>query len=144
MPMHRTLVTTLILSTLLFAGASCSRTVDTNTSPTDGTETLNTNQSFAELAKARDDKRINDLRSLQTALQFYASEHENQFPETLDSLVPTFLAAVPADPKTHSPYEYEVQGANKEFYTLQYTLEVGSGTITAGAHTMTQNGLATP
>jgi len=55
--------------------------------------------------KARDARRIADIRTIQQALNLYF-DVQGRYPAILDSLKPTYLAQVPLDPKDNSAYEY--------------------------------------
>jgi prepilin-type N-terminal cleavage/methylation domain-containing protein len=64
----------------------------------------------ASRAKARDAKRISDIAQLQLALEQYFSKH-NIYPITTDdfygaALVPTYISALPKDPKTNLTTTY--------------------------------------
>jgi len=58
--------------------------------------------------RARDAKRIADLKQLQVALELYYDE-SGSYPLTLNELSPRYIA-VPVDPKTNNPYDYQRQG----------------------------------
>ena len=102
-------------------------------------------------AKSRDARRVSDIKQIQTALELYyndcggyptaaAAGSAVAGPATCGST--TYMSAVPANPTPNgSTYTY-AGGANT--YTLTYTLEGVSGSITAGIHTATPNGLANP
>ncbi len=53
----------------------------------------------------RDSVRIKDLGEIANALENYYTKN-NDYPSTLNSLVPTFLGKVPVDPLNQSPYVY--------------------------------------
>lgn len=55
--------------------------------------------------KARDARRIADIRTIQQALNLYF-DTIGRFPAVLSSLSPTYLAVVPLDPKNNSAYQY--------------------------------------
>ncbi len=64
-------------------------------------------------AKARDARRISDVRQLQLALQMYfdaAGSYPTQA-QGLAILVPTYISAVPMDPDGTTPYQYCVSAA---------------------------------
>jgi prepilin-type N-terminal cleavage/methylation domain-containing protein len=52
-------------------------------------------------AKARDAKRISDIRTIQLALETYYSDN-GQYPNTTAGLVPNYIGTVPCDPNSPS------------------------------------------
>jgi len=56
-------------------------------------------------AKARDARRISDIRQLQLALQMYY-DASGSYPAALSKLTTTYIAAVPKDPNGTSDYRY--------------------------------------
>ena len=52
-------------------------------------------------AKGRDAKRISDIRTVQLALEEYYNDN-GYYPAALSSISPTYIAAVPKDPKDNS------------------------------------------
>ena len=48
--------------------------------------------------KARDAKRIADLKSIQTAVELYANQHAGQFPTSILQMVPEYIQTEPKDP----------------------------------------------
>lgn len=96
------------------------------------------------LAKARDERRLVDIRTIQSALESFRMQDESgAYPMTLGELTP-YLANVPHDPKTGESYSYAPGGSGSNFYTLLYTMEAGVQGLTAGQHTATPSGVATP
>ncbi len=95
-------------------------------------------------ARARDEKRLYDLRLLQVALQRYRTEHNGAFPAALSALLPAYLQELPRDPLSGQPYTYNAPSVNAQFYTMNYALEVGAQNVSAGSHTATPAGVATP
>lgn len=124
-------------------------------------------------AKARDAKRIGDVKQVQTALESYFNDR-NAYPATAQAELGGANAAVfcghkgianaavydfqaapankaPCDevtylnpvPKNPTPggksYAYAAVGGDS--YTIKFTLESGSGTLTSGAYTATPNGI---
>ncbi|MDD4412638.1 MAG: prepilin-type N-terminal cleavage/methylation domain-containing protein [Patescibacteria group bacterium] len=91
--------------------------------------------------KARDAKRISDIKQMQTALELYYNE-ENTYPPTsaLDvgkALVgavsgKTFMGKIPAGPNTGETYTY-AQINSGTSYTLGYVLEKPVNEFAAGA-----------
>jgi len=61
-------------------------------------------------AKARDARRVSDVRQLQLALQMYY-DSAGSYPAALSGLAPTYIAAVPLDPDGTSAYQYCVSSA---------------------------------
>jgi len=55
--------------------------------------------------KARDARRVSDVRQLQLALQMYYDTN-GSYPAALSSLKPTFINEVPTDPDGTSAYRY--------------------------------------
>jgi len=91
-------------------------------------------------AKARDGRRIKELRRIQTALMLYAQDHNSDYPYSTSTesngeiinassalvaaLVPGYLGAVPKDPKPES-YVYYYKTANKgTFFKLAAYIEM--------------------
>ena len=78
--------------------------------------------------KARDARRLSDIRALVTALNAYSSDNK-VFPATLSSLAPAYLSAVPVDPSSSSStpvaYSYAAlgSGADCNSYHLGALLE---------------------
>src|SRR3990167_2328302 len=96
-------------------------------------------------AQKRDQQRLADVESLQKALQAYF-DAKQVYPDTLDGLVPDFIAALPKNP-TPGGADYTYTPIGKlpaTFYDLSYELEVGSGEVGAGVHTATPKGIAQP
>lgn len=62
--------------------------------------------------KARDSKRISDIKALQVALSHYYQDN-NKYPtagQFASSLAPTYIPAIPKDPVTNSAYAYSTLG----------------------------------
>ena len=74
--------------------------------------------------KARDARRISDLKQIQLALELYFDSNAN-YPTSTDALVPTYIAANPTDPTTGSAYSYAALGSGStcSSYHLGATLE---------------------
>lgn len=106
-------------------------------------------------ARARDAEREEEIKSLQTALQLYATNHHlyppstgypyNRAPLTGTDQVSNDLRSegtlsfdVPSDPLNTAPYQYEYESLDGLSYTLYYSLETDSipgkaaGTQTVG------------
>jgi prepilin-type N-terminal cleavage/methylation domain-containing protein len=81
-------------------------------------------------AKARDARRISDVRQLQLALEMYY-DAIGSYPAALSGLAPNYINAVPTDPDGSSAYQYCVSA------TLGYHL----GTRATGLESSTHNAL---
>lgn len=107
--------------------------------------------------KARDARRLSDLKQLQTALELYASD-ENSYPPgngvnlgktdymCIDSdgwhasgCVSPYMGKVPTDPVPNSNYVYTLAGNT---YTITATLEEDSNGLNAGVITMSPSGFS--
>ena len=106
-------------------------------------------------ARARDAKRIADIRQIQTALEMYYNEF-NVYPGALSQLTtttPPLLRELPASPTPadgtcttgNNPYAYAfqagTQGTGSASYTLTYCLGAATGGVTAGLNTATPAGI---
>lgn len=98
--------------------------------------------------KARDARRVSDLKQISTALELYMA-NENVYPSLITAGQPmvgatsgkTYMNKVPADPSTNLSYAY---GAGTNF-TLRATLENRAGELSAGNIVITGNsGIKTP
>ena len=101
--------------------------------------------------KARDSKRLSDVKQMQTALELYFNDNSaypvgsamnaclstGGFVATCGATV--YMGQVPKDPVTAAYYTYE--GATTS-YTINFDLEGTSGGFAAGAVTATPNGLS--
>jgi prepilin-type N-terminal cleavage/methylation domain-containing protein len=105
-------------------------------------------------ARARDAKRIADIRQIQTALEMYYNMNNTYPSSTLDVLEttnPPLLVAVPTAPippdgdctTTNNPYTYAQTtfGAAASSYTLTYCLGAATGGVSAGLNTATPAGI---
>lgn len=79
--------------------------------------------------KARDDKRITDLKQLEIGLELYYNVNRvypagngGDITATLTALVPTYIPKLPVDPTGDHTYRYAA-GANNQSYTLTAYLE---------------------
>ncbi len=104
--------------------------------------------------KARDAKRVSDIKQTQTALELYYNDI-NSYPAAVtsggqiasSSIV--YMATVPSNPTpvdtgcTNSVYTY-TQDDSGASYTLQYCLGGPTGGITVGLHKATPAGIANP
>jgi prepilin-type N-terminal cleavage/methylation domain-containing protein len=87
-----------------------------------------------------------NLRNVATALETYFTD-TNQYPATLDVLVPTYTRAIPDDPCTNGPYEYDVSmggtpPTDYELSTIAYPLTNGCRIIVSGISYRPGSGLA--
>ena len=104
-------------------------------------------------ARARDAKRISDIKQIQTALEMYYNEN-NAYPTALTQLTtttPPLLRTVPVAPTpadstacaSANSYTYTadtgVVGVGS--YSLTYCLGAGTGSVTAGLKTATPAGI---
>ena len=78
--------------------------------------------------KARDAKRVADLKQLQLALELYFDDNSSAYPATLSSLTTGGYIPVIAQDPTGNPYKYAAlgSGANCTSYHLGATLENAS------------------
>ncbi|HCJ52124.1 MAG: hypothetical protein A2898_03525 [Candidatus Kerfeldbacteria bacterium RIFCSPLOWO2_01_FULL_48_11] len=108
---------------------------------------VNANLTGDELVQAqtRDEKRVNDIRSIQAALEKYKND-KGAYPEALTGVVPDYLDGLPGNPSPGGiTYTYTPIGsAPYTYYDLSYVLEVGVDDITIGDHSATPDGVATP
>jgi prepilin-type N-terminal cleavage/methylation domain len=98
-------------------------------------------------AKARDAKRVSDVKQIQTALEVYLSE-KGTYPTSTAALSPTFIAQVPLQPTPSNDgdcaagatdYVYESLSAGT--YTLTYCLGADTGGLKKGHGTATPSGI---
>jgi prepilin-type N-terminal cleavage/methylation domain-containing protein len=87
-----------------------------------------------------------NLRNIATALETYFTDTD-QYPPSLDGLVPTYSRAIPGDPCTNEPYEYDVSmgGSPPTDYklsTIAYPLTNGCRIIVPGISYSPAGGLA--
>lgn len=106
-------------------------------------------------ARARDAKRISDIRQIQTALEMYYST-EDVYPQSLSELTtttPPLLRVVPEAPTPadgdctvgENTYTYNfvtgTQGTGSASYTLTYCLGAATGGVDANVNTATPAGI---
>lgn len=96
-----------------------------------------------QLKLARDSRRMNDVLTLQTMLESYKIDHDDAYPQSLQELAPTYIAAAPTDPATGAQYQYS-RTAGTVSYSLLYTLELGVNGVSAGPHTAMPGNIASP
>lgn len=58
---------------------------------------------------AHDSIREVNLRLIQDGLESYYDQY-GRYPSSLDELSSQYLSTIPADPKTHLPYQYQRRG----------------------------------
>ena len=81
--------------------------------------------------KGADFKRESDVKMISLGLELYADgSSPNEYPASLDQLVPQDLPTLPTDPTTHAPYDYQVS-ADAQSYQVCATLKDASTTIPA-------------
>lgn len=104
-------------------------------------------------ARARDARRLADIKQIQTALALYYDDAE-AYPSSLSSGSSIsyngndFMKAVPAAPTPadgtctsgNNQYAYSSQSANSS-YTITYCLGIGTSEISAGINTATPAGI---
>ena len=106
-------------------------------------------------ARARDAKRISDIKQIQTALEMYYNDNNN-YPNTLDQLTttttttPPLIKVIPTAPlpvdgtcdDTENTYTYTYSGSGSTAsYALTYCLGSATGNVPAGSHTATPAGI---
>jgi type II secretory pathway pseudopilin PulG len=84
-------------------------------------DTLKTmvNENFGLTAaqrKARDARRVADIRQIQLALELYADANKQKYPRTLSVLAPKFIYAVPTDPTGNVSYSYAVNDSLASYH----------------------------
>jgi len=84
-----------------------------------------------QTAKARNSRRIQDVSTIQSALEIFFIENNSAYPDRLDDgnqadssndLVPKYMPKMALDPATDAEYTYGVSGSNKR-YQLAATIE---------------------
>ena len=104
-------------------------------------------------AKARDTKRVGDIKNIQTALELYYSNNgaypsQTSAATTIPGLTPTYMGQIPAAPTPHdgtctsvnNAYLYTSQDSARS-YTLSYCLGGDTGGLASGTATATPAGL---
>ncbi|MFA4872685.1 MAG: prepilin-type N-terminal cleavage/methylation domain-containing protein [Patescibacteria group bacterium] len=109
--------------------------------------------------KSRDAKRVSDIKQIQTALELYYSD-QNKYPTVaaatllgsgalqclgtagwgaVGCAVP-YMGLVPSNPTPNAvPYTYS--GPTESSYTITFSLESGTGGLSAAMHTATPSGV---
>jgi general secretion pathway protein G len=102
--------------------------------------------------KARDAKRVSDIKQIQTALELFYND-ASSYPtsanvaegDPVEYLGTTYMAIVPSNPTPNGQaYTYAAVGAgwpDYTSYTLQYELEGKTGDIDPGVNTASPNGI---
>ena len=98
-------------------------------------------------AKARDARRVADIKQIQTALELYYND-TGLYPTLIASLSPAYMGTVPAGPTpadnptlcATSTYSYTPTSSNAS-YTLTYCLGALTGGMAAGPATATPKGI---
>jgi type II secretion system protein G len=109
--------------------------------------------------KARDAKRVSDVKQMQTALELYYNDN-NGYPSAVTSTIGSFMTVIPTNPQppdysdaitdcqtsaASSTYVYDPIGSSPYTdYTIKYCLGGKTGSIEPGKHTATSAGLANP
>ena len=58
--------------------------------------------------KARDARRVSDIRQIQVGLELYNAD-KGSYPSSLSEVSPMFLSVIPVDPKSKEAYTYQLQ-----------------------------------
>ena len=104
-------------------------------------------------SKARDARRLSDIKQIQTALDLYYADN-NSYPTVvtiggkIESDGNTYMVLVPTNPIPNNdgtcladtPYSYVQQGSGVS-YTISYCIGSKSGDLDAGTHTATPAGI---
>ncbi|MDD5342483.1 MAG: hypothetical protein PHI73_04075 [Patescibacteria group bacterium] len=126
-------------------GTTDNQNSDTNANiNTNAQPSIPTSGPLYDVAKARDVKRLADIRTLFTALQSYYGE-KGSYPNSLQDLVPEYLGGLPQNPTPGGvDYNYTPIGVQPAtFFSVYYSLEVGVEDLEAGDHEATPQGIAT-
>lgn len=93
-------------------------------------------------SKARDARRVSDIRQLQLALQMYYDAN-GSYPAALTNLTPTYISTVPTDPDGTSNYQYCVSSTiGYHLGTRAAGLENTGGPLLSAPH-ITSDGCTT-
>ena len=63
--------------------------------------------------KARDARRISDIKNVQLALELHADDNNGNYADALVDLVPNYISAVPVDPLDDSAYPFASDGGTE-------------------------------
>jgi prepilin-type N-terminal cleavage/methylation domain-containing protein len=83
-------------------------------------------------SKARDSRRVSDVRQLQLALQMYYDAN-GSYPAALSSLTPTYISVTPVDPDGTSAYQYCIGTNTYHLGTRAAGLENAGGALASDA-----------
>lgn len=92
-------------------------------------------------AKARDAKRLADIRQLSAALELYKND-KNRYPDSLSALSPVYIGIVPTAPLpadgacTPEQNAYNYHKTNHTAYQLTFCLGGDTGGLRAGARSL--------
>jgi len=125
-------------------------------------EALGFNKTSLEQArqKARDNKRVSDIRQIQMALELYFNENNLQYPAGKNIILgengamvltsngfsnntansTTYMSLIPQNPTPGGTNYIYSQTNNGSNYTLTFSLEEATNEYTAGPHTASANG----
>lgn len=99
-------------------------------------------------ARARDSKRVADVKQMQTALELYFNDNSS-YPSDISSGIGTYMAIKPTAPtpaesgcSENNEYDYE-QTANGSSYTISFCLGAKTGEIEAGCNVASPGGIST-
>lgn len=100
-------------------------------------------------ARARDSKRVADVKQMQTALELYFNDNSS-YPEDISSGIGTYMAIIPTAPtpadgaacSTTSTYAYEQKGGGSS-YTISFCLGAKTGEIEGGCNIASPGGIST-
>lgn len=108
--------------------------------------------------KARDAKRVADVKQIQTALELYFND-QSGYPVVVGTLgsdanlaclgtigfaasgcADPYMGLVPSNPEPNGT-DYVYTSADESTYSITFTLEGTTGGLSVGAHTASQNGI---
>ena len=98
-------------------------------------------------ARARDSKRVADVKQMQTALELYFNDNSS-YPSDISSGIGTYMAIKPTAPTpadgtcATSAYKYN-QTATGSSYTISFCLGAKTGEIEAGCNVASPGGIST-
>lgn len=104
--------------------------------------------------KARDARRVADIKSIQLALELFFDTCKGYPIQATGAVLPTtatytgcgstvasFLSSVPAAPTPPTGNVYTYTSADGSTYSIAFTLEAATGSLTSGAHTASPAGI---
>lgn len=77
-------------------------------------------------ALTRDEKRLTDLKQLQTALELYSVDHDDSYPLLLSPLVPQYINKIPTDPTGNKYYFHGLNGCTDDFFNSCKNYHIGT------------------